>query len=199
MKKYMILTVLVMSIATVSRIQADDTPRMKRQTDESKTIVAPRDYSKEMHTSYADTKTNKEYFRANEVSVDLFGFYAVKQSQGLYNDDFGGGLGFNYFFSKYVGIGVDAYAWDGSKDDTVIAASGNLILRYPIESCHLAPYIFAGPGGHFGPTTQVSGQGGAGLEYRFTEHVGVFADARYVFTDKTNDYILPRLGLRLAF
>lgn len=74
------------------------------------------------------------------MSFDVFGLYAVKRAHGLYNDDFGGGLGFNYFFTKYLGFGVDGYVWDGSKDEEVYAFSGNLIVRYPIEELHLSPF-----------------------------------------------------------
>ncbi len=197
MKKTIILMSLLLSAAVILPLQADSTPQVKARTEDPKKIVDHRDYSKELKSSYLEVE--KDLFRSNELSFDVFGLYATTLKPGLYNDDFGGGLGVNYFFTKYIGVGLDGYAWDGSKDDVVYAVSGNLIFRYPIEEMHLAPYAFIGPGGHFGPTTQVSGQAGAGVEFRFTEHVGMFADARYVLTDKTNDYLLPRVGLRFAF
>jgi hypothetical protein len=43
------------------------------------------------------------------------------------------------------------------------------------------------------------GQAGAGMEYRFTPHVGVFLDARAVWPNETKYYGVARAGLRFAF
>ncbi len=43
------------------------------------------------------------------------------------------------------------------------------------------------------------GQAGAGLEYRFTRHLGLFVDARAVLPEKTTGFGVGRLGLRFAF
>ncbi len=51
MKKNIILTSLLLSVTALSYILADDSPSTKRQSDNSKKIIAPRDYSKEIHTS----------------------------------------------------------------------------------------------------------------------------------------------------
>ncbi|MDZ4744129.1 MAG: hypothetical protein SGI98_12030 [Verrucomicrobiota bacterium] len=139
-------------------------------------------------------------FRANEWSVDAFGTYVFTDTSGRYRDGFGGGAGVNYFFTRYIGVGFDGYAWQGAQnDDAVGAIAGNLILRLPIDKYHFAPYIFAGPGGIFGPINEFSGQAGAGVEVRITHNFGIFADARYVFTTESNDYILPRAGVRFIF
>lgn len=155
--------------------------------------------SKVLETSIMDQQL--DLFRANEWSVDVFGTYVVTESSGRYQDGFGGGLGVNYFFTRYIGIGLDGYAWEGDRanDDAVGAISGSLILRLPMDKYHIAPYVFGGPGGVFGPINEFSGHIGGGFEVRITHHIGVFADARYVFTEESNDYIVPRLGLRFIF
>ncbi|MES2309980.1 MAG: outer membrane beta-barrel protein [Verrucomicrobiota bacterium] len=197
MKKTLLLTSI---LALACQFNLAGTEGTYRSTTTSK-----RSYDS---TTYSDAKDLKKpmieqdlpyLFKANEWSVDVFGTRAFTEKSGLYRDDFGGGLGVNYFFSRYFGVGFDGYAWDGSKNDTVGAVSGNLIVRFPIEHCHLAPYLFAGPGGHFGPQTELSAQGGGGVEYRFSDKMGVFADARYVAVDNQNNYVLPRVGLRFNF
>ena len=54
----------------------------------------------------------------------------------------GGGVLAEYFFNDYFGIqgdySVNAYHSEKHLFD------GNLILRYPIRSCNIAPYILAG-------------------------------------------------------
>lgn len=148
-------------------------------------------------------RTETLLFRDNETSVDLFGSYTDTMSFGRFKDGFGGGLGANHFFTKYVGLGIDAYAWNGDRprDGVTAAVSGSLILRYPIEKLHLAPYIFGGVGGLFTKSTgpQMGEHAGLGLEYRFTKNWGAFADARYEFVNRDNNYILPRVGVRFTF
>ncbi len=142
-------------------------------------------------------------FWDDETSVDLFGSYTDVMSQDRFKDGFGGGLGANHFFTKYVGLGLDAYAWDGDRprDAATVAVTGSVILRYPMETLHLAPYIFGGAGGIFTKSAepQIGEHVGLGAEYRFTKNWGVFADVRYTFAEKDNDYVLPRVGVRFIF
>lgn len=47
---------------------------------------------------------------------------------------------------------------------------------------------------------EVLGDGGAGLEYRFTPHIGLFSDVRYNLVDgPKNNFLSTRFGLRYAF
>lgn len=145
-------------------------------------------------------------YRANELSLDVFGSgsvgrYTIKHLSGRRvreNGELGAGLGLNYFFTRYIGIGGDLY----SENDTgalVDSASGNLIARFPLGESGLAPYAFAGGGYQFDGLEVAFGQFGGGLEFRFTPHIGVFADARLVYPEETRYYGLARLGLRFAF
>lgn len=141
-------------------------------------------------------ETEPEYFRAHEFSGDIFALYA-RPEEGVLKDGFGGGIGMNYFFTKCIGLGLDGYWWEGPH--VIHNVDAELIARYPFEKIHLAPYAFGGVGGTFNSESQFSGNLGLGVEYRFTPHIGVFTDGRYVIEDKTNNLGLVRLGVRYAF
>ncbi|MFZ4482437.1 MAG: hypothetical protein ACOYOL_00475 [Chthoniobacterales bacterium] len=197
-------------------------------------------------------------FRDQEIQLDLFGlgqFYkgASDQFGGTSVRSFsgrpawGGGVGLNYFFMKYVGVGIeqDLYGRESVQKTPTTAAQarnydlgnygytrwatiGNLFLRYPICQWNLAPYIMVGGGANYGnvpnlqltpatpaingrPATagtryRMAGQGfghvGGGLEYRVTKNIGVFSDARYMFSGVdglANNQLMWRYGLRFAF
>ena len=147
-----------------------------------------------------------QLFLENEVNLDFFGSISVGQevienlTDERVKDDgrLGAGLGLSYFFSRNIGLGADAYT-ENWNDNFVDNASGNLIVRFPMDKIHLAPYLYAGGGYQFDPTEVWFAQAGGGLEYRFTRQIGIFADARYIFTDEVGDIGLGRLGLRVAF
>jgi hypothetical protein len=145
-------------------------------------------------------------YRAHEMSLDVFGTGSVGRSTLKHlsgrrvreHGELGAGLGLNYFFCRYVGIGGDVY----SENDTgalVDSASGSVIGRFPIGESGLAPYVFAGGGYQFDGLEVAFGQFGGGLEFRFTPHFGLFADARLVYPEEVRYYGLARLGLRFAF
>jgi len=139
-------------------------------------------------------------FNEKEWSVDLFGMYAFEEQKGTYDDGFGAGVGVNYFFNRFVGLGLEGYGWKG--DGLISSVGGNLMLRYPIERWRLAPYLIAGIGGNFDADNtkdQVNASGGLGMEYRLNKNWGVFTDSRYVMTDVSNDYVITRLGVRFSF
>jgi hypothetical protein len=186
-------------------------------------------------------------FRDNEFQVDAFGlgyfnqggntgnYYGVNPAPGLSGRPmWGGGLGLNYFFMKYFGIGIEQSVFGRSPGEannygdagmTRWATIGNLFFRYPICQWNLAPYVMVGGGAIYGKTptsnfaagaipgtganrrgTFNSGQGvghvGGGLEYRLTENIGLFTDARYMFSGVSslpNNNLMWRYGLRFAF
>jgi hypothetical protein len=145
-------------------------------------------------------------FHPNEFTLDLFGSVSIGQetidhiSGNRIEDDgrLGAGLGGNYFFNRFLGIGADAYT-ENAGHSFVDNTSGNLILRFPFDRVHLAPYAYGGAGYQFDPEGLWFGQAGGGLEVRFTKTVGIFTDIRYVFTDGTQNFGVGRLGLRLGF
>jgi len=175
-------------------------------------------------------------FRDNELQLDLFGLGYFNQGGNnfTWNQNFnnpgvsgrpgwGGGLGINYFFARYFGVGIeqDLYGRQsgsrniGDNGYTRWATIGNLFIRYPICSWNLAPYLMLGGGANYGNVPKVqtdigtykpAGQGfghvGGGLEYRFTENIGIFSDARYMFSGVAglpNNNLMWRYGLRFAF
>jgi hypothetical protein len=145
-------------------------------------------------------------FRPNEFNLDLFGSVSVGQETINHiskervedNGRLGAGIGGSYFFHRFVGIGADAYT-ENTQHSFVDNTSGNLIIRFPFDRAHLAPYVFGGAGYQFDPEGLWFGQAGGGLEVRFNRYIGIFTDARYVFTDGTQNFGVARLGLRLGF
>ena len=158
-------------------------------------------------TAMAQTESNPgALFRADETSLDLFGTVSVGQetidhlSGNRIEDDgeLGLGVGLNHFFTRVFGVGIDAYS-ENTHGPFVDNASANLILRFPFDKIHLAPYIYGGGGYQFEPGEVWFAQVGGGLEVRFSQNVGLFADARYVMTDGTENFGVARLGLRFGF
>jgi hypothetical protein len=145
-------------------------------------------------------------YRANELSLDAFatgsdGSYTLNHISGQrirHNTQGGAGVGVNYFFTRYVGLGVDAYS-ENTTGTFIDNASANLILRLPLGESGFAPYAFGGGGQQFADAKLSYGQADAGIEYRFCHNVGVFVDARCVWPDEASYYGVGRAGLRFAF
>lgn len=147
-----------------------------------------------------------EKYRAKEVSLDLFGSASVGQQTinnitGLrVNRDLrlGAGIGMNYFLTRYLGVGAEAYS-ENTAHSFVDSTSASVIGRFPLGQSGVAPYVYGGGGRQCDPTSLWFAHAGAGLEYRFTPRIGAFVDARYVLTDGTANFGLGRLGLRFGF
>jgi hypothetical protein len=142
----------------------------------------------------------EDLFRAGEIQLDAFAAGAAGNYGGGSVNGFGGGLGLNYFITKYIGVGVD---------DTLSSLNGNghtynstqadIIARYPIESWHLAPYALVGGGATWGTKSQGDGNVGVGAEYRINRGIGIFADSRYLYGNNGLNESLTRAGLRFIF
>lgn len=151
-----------------------------------------------------DYKSSKEVidtcrFRDTELQLDLFG------TGGFYNQGapgWGGGAAVNFFFLKYLGIGVEQ-SLAARNDASEWGTFGNVFLRYPICSWNIAPYAVAGLGAVYGSNNDavLAGTVGAGLEYRVTDNIGIFADARWLYNTSVNQdgAVLARTGLRFSF
>jgi len=152
------------------------------------------------------TYNSDEWFRAQELSVGGFGMGTVGERTLDHFDGhnitrhgrLGLGADVDYFFLRYVGI--EAEAWSENPDHSFVNdVGGNLVLRLPIESIRLAPYAFGGAGHSFVPVAATYGDFGAGVEFRFTHHIGIFVDGRYVVPDRLGNYGLGRAGIRFSF
>ena len=125
------------------------------------------------------------------------------------------GIGVNYFFTRNVGIGVDAtwlYAKEASDTDgvegdhtTIHNFTGSLIFRLPMDESCLAPYFFVGGGFHVDGEQWASAHAGVGIEYRIVpQKVGLFADGRWTylgdrFGNDDLNFFSTRLGVRFVF
>src|SRR5207237_137036 len=100
----------------------------------------------------------------------------------------GGGGDIKYFFRRYFGVGIEAFALDAKKGGfdidlrpldnvflhdrfshqrTISSVLGTFTLRYPIAGSRFAPYAWAGGGAIFGGgesdqfiANQIQGEGG---------------------------------------
>jgi hypothetical protein len=141
-----------------------------------------------------------------ELDLDVFGTLAVGRhtidhisEQRIYhNSQLGLGAGGTLFFTRYVGIGGEAYSAN-TTGSFVDSASGSIFVRCPIDKIHLAPYAFGGGGYDFEGIKQGFGQAGVGLDARIIKNLGVFVDARYVFASESQDYGVGRAGIRISF
>ena len=176
------LTLLAVVIATAATTFAG--------TDSKKVVVAPQ---------------SEDLFRAGEVQVDA----AFVGAAGKFNNHnnvgaLGGGLGLNYFITKYFGVGVDdslgGTVGGNGASGAIDNLQGNLIARYPIESLHLAPYALVGGGATWANAgSQGNGNVGGGAEYRINRHVGLFGDYRWLYGTRNLSENLFRAGVRFVF
>lgn len=145
-------------------------------------------------------------YNANELSLDTFALYIAPEHHALdlfqsnlrHGGAWGGGLGLNYFFTRYLGFGADVEMPDDG-GSLVDQFGGNLIGRIPIANTGLAPYLFGGGGRGVDPAWQWFAQAGLGLEYRFNPITGIFVDGRFEWPQHTDNAALFRAGFRFAF
>lgn len=137
-------------------------------------------------------------FRDMEFQIDGFytGFYGGKGTR--FATGSGGGFGLNFFFARYFGIGYEAAWYSNNGVAEHLPLAGTFFVRYPICSWNLAPYAMVGGGAAWNGTCVGYGNVGGGLEYRFTDNVGLFADGRYFYGGPGNVANF-RSGLRFAF
>lgn len=128
-----------------------------------------------------------------QTVLDPFSGNRIKQPSPL-----GTGGTANYFFSRHLGIGVNAYSKDTSHN-FVDTTSGNLIARFPLAETGFAPYVFGGTSYRFDDTRENLVAGGAGMEFRFPHHTGALLDVSYILPDKVENYGVGRVGLRFNF
>jgi len=167
------------------------------------------------------TAVEESGFKAGEWQIDTFAQYSVGEGPnqvGLFRDHgVGGGVGLNYFFSRNIGLGVDA-TWLSAKeapsaqnpaktDDATVVHnfSGSLIFRLPLDWSCLARYVYVGGGFHVDGEQWASAHAGVGLEYRIKPNkFGLFVDGRWTYLGDRNgheelNFFGARAGFRLIF
>jgi hypothetical protein len=210
MKIKLIMTAAAVAMLAGAAIAADDGTATTTTTTSSSSSTETWWHQRMTYEKYDE---QKPLFRANELTLDLFGTYLapergithVFQTRITEGGSWGGGVGANYFWSKDVGIGVDTSMQHGAVKffDHV---GGNLFVRIPIDVAHIAPYVFAGGGYRFDQRNAWFGDLGTGLDFRFNHFFGLFGDVRYIFGDKPiaqigggHDQLLIRSGIRIGF
>jgi hypothetical protein len=120
---------------------------------------------------------------------------------GNEDDALGGGVLGEYFFTPYIGIqgSYGIYATDSEHHEF----DGALVLRYPITSVCVAPYVMVGGGFSTNSDTDGNWFAGAGIEARIESLncLGIFADGAYHWSadDNQADYTIVRLGVKFPF
>jgi hypothetical protein len=146
-------------------------------------------------------KPATELYRASEFQLDVFGAYAASDIESLGSGDYGAGIGFNYFFSRNIGVGLEARHTLETSDDFLNRVGLNLFVRFPIG--RVAPYVIAGAGTryqHHNVTWRASL--GGGIQVQLSGNVGLFSDVRFIQkgVDKfADDGYVGRAGVRLSF
>lgn len=145
----------------------------------------------------------EDRFHGQEWKIDV----GVAGAAGVYGGTEGGGiggnLGINYYLTRYLGIDVDNTVgahWptsDSGKIQAVNNLQADLLIRYPISSWNIAFYTMVGGGSSFSGLSLGNGNIGIGTEYRFSSHIGLFADCRWLYGDA--NIAFPRVGLSFIF
>jgi hypothetical protein len=144
-------------------------------------------------------------YRAKESSLDVYATYAAPEyginhvfETNIRGGSWGGGLGFNRFFSQKLGMGSDINM-TGNGGSFIDSVTVNLLGRLPLGNSGLAPYVLGGGGRAYNPAQWI-GQAGVGLELRSTSKMGLFVDGRYIWGETSNtDALQLRGGFRLMF
>ena len=149
---------------------------------------------------------DEQLYTAKEGSVDMFASYIAPEhgfshlfNTNIRNGNWGGGLGASYFPTLNFGVGVDINI-PKNGGTFIDSQTTNLMLRKPLGSSGLSPYIFGGGGRSYDPMNQWIAQAGIGLEYRSSHKMGLILDGRYVWgQNSSTDILLLRTGLRFVF
>jgi hypothetical protein len=132
------------------------------------------------------------------ASFDVFGAAFIPDGG---DTEIGGGIGFNYFFTPIFGIDTNyaLYATDSAHHQF----DANLVVRAPITSACIAPYLLAGGGYATNSANRGTYQVGAGIDFRIPSAncLGIFAEGLYHFSgdDDLADFTTARLGVRIPF
>ena len=135
------------------------------------------------------------------LTVNPFGLYLAPDADRA-DDTFGGGFSFDYFFSRNIGVSASAAWADPGTDEVWHNYTIDLVLRAPIDSLNLAPYVLVGGGAILEDDSEILGRAGVGLDLRFSESFGIFGDWIYNFpggSGDLEDYQMIRVGVKFGF
>jgi hypothetical protein len=185
-RKLVVVGMLMGALAAQVSVFADDTT----------VVVQPPPSSPPPEPPPAPPK--ERLFPANQLNLDLFGTYADRDRYGNSVNHGGGGVGLDYFFTRYLGIGADSYLEEWKWPYRV---NGSAIVRLPLPApLHgLALYGLGGGGREFKNVAQYTWHGGGGVEWKLSRNFGIFGDIREVLPDKTPNYTLVRGGISIGF
>src|SRR5258708_6933701 len=99
-RKWIAVSVVLGAFAALTCAVADDDTVRTTQTTETTRVTTTTEWW---------TTTTDEPFPSNQLRLDVFGTYATRNREGSSVNAGGGGLGVDYFFLRYVGIGADTY------------------------------------------------------------------------------------------
>lgn len=127
-------------------------------------------------------------------------FGGVMLPDGGGSDVGGGGILGEYFFTENFGIqgSYGLYATDSEHHQF----DASFVLRAPITSLCIAPYLMAGGGASTNAETNSDLHVGVGIEARFADMncMGVFVDGAYHYAlDDGEDFTIVRLGVKFPF
>ena len=132
--------------------------------------------------------------------VGIFGGGYLPRNTSLRDDGLGGGILAEYFFCDYFGIQATYGAFGPAPVHHLFG--GDIVLRYPVKSCCVAPYVLMGGGGIADSANFGFFEVGGGIEARFTSlsHLAIFADGTYHFcSESEKDFTLVRIGVKFPF
>lgn len=129
------------------------------------------------------------------ISSDVYGTATFTDLKSLKSNSgkYGGGIGLNAFFTKKVGIGLEANSQTPNAGKFLDEVNAKAILRLPIAI--LAPNVFGGGGWSF-ERDNPDLFGGGGVSLKVWKNTSAFGDARYVYVPESDKgYPMVRLGL----
>lgn len=133
-------------------------------------------------------------FADHELQLDVFGAFSNYKG----DNGFGGGIGLNYFFTRNIGLGIEAQYVD--TDNSAWTGTGSVIFRFPIEGSFCwAPYLKVQGGVTDNDVKAGFYGGGGGVEFRLNPHWGLFAEGTYNWAAADQDFANARLGVRFVF
>lgn len=138
---------------------------------------------------------------AFDPGFEMSAYVAGSLPNGNGEDVIGGGIGFAYFFTENIGLDVNYAAFDTESTSHFVTA--DMVLRFPIKSVCLAPYLIGGAGIRTNGSSEAVWRLGGGVDFRpaMLGNIGLFADGTYNWINGSvySDTTIVRVGMRLPF